>query len=138
MEHVTRLFKYFTLVAHGLFSVPINLPGTTYNLGIKGGRLVREELVKIITERRRKMMDKIETSSSSTDSLSRIVLMTDENGNFMSEKEICNNIIGLVVTSYEPTSSSITFVLKYLAQLPHIYNEVYKGTIYYLIYFIFK
>ncbi|KAL8110891.1 hypothetical protein AgCh_026593 [Apium graveolens] len=54
VEHVTRLFKHFTLVAHGLFSVPINLPGTTYNLGIKAGRLVREDLVTIISERRRK------------------------------------------------------------------------------------
>ncbi|KAK1371838.1 Beta-amyrin 28-oxidase [Heracleum sosnowskyi] len=126
VEHVTRLFKHFTLVTHGLFSVPINLPGTTYNQGIKGGKLVREELVKIITERRKKLMAKNEISSTSSDSLSRIVLMTDENGKFMSEKEICNNIIGLVVASYETTSCSVTFVLKYLAELPQIYREVHK------------
>lgn len=127
-EQVARIFKHFTLVTIGLFSIPINLPGTAYHRGIEGGKVVREELVKIITKRRKEMMDKKETSSSSSsDSLSRILLMTDENGKFMSEKMICNNIVGLVLASYDTTSTAVTFVLKYLAELPHIYDEVYKG-----------
>ncbi|KAK1371836.1 hypothetical protein POM88_037928 [Heracleum sosnowskyi] len=90
VEHVTRLFKHFTLVTTGLFSVPINMPGTTFSKGVKGG-------------------------------------VMDENGNFMSDKEISNNIIGLLVASYETTSTDVTSMLKYLAELPHVYDEVYKG-----------
>uniref|UniRef100_A0A175YFK8 Uncharacterized protein n=1 Tax=Daucus carota subsp. sativus TaxID=79200 RepID=A0A175YFK8_DAUCS len=37
-EHVTRLARHFTLVTSGMFSVPIDLPGTAYNGAIKGGR----------------------------------------------------------------------------------------------------
>ncbi|KAK1386513.1 Beta-amyrin 28-oxidase [Heracleum sosnowskyi] len=48
------------------------------------------------------------------------------NGKFMSEKEISNYIIGLLVASYESTSTAVSFVLKHLAELPHIYDEVYK------------
>ncbi|KAM7519163.1 hypothetical protein LguiB_018125 [Lonicera macranthoides] len=44
----------------------------------------------------------------------------------MSEMEISGNLLGLLVASYETTSTAITFVLKYLAELPHIYNEVLK------------
>lgn len=125
-EHVTRLFKHFTLATTGLFSVPINLPGTAFNKGVKGGKMVREELLKIISKRRKEMMEKNETSSSSTDFLSRLLLVKDENGIFLSDKEISNNIIGLLVASYETTSTAVTFMLKYLAELPHIYDKVYE------------
>lgn len=124
-EHVNRLAKHFTLITSGMFSVPIDLPGTAYNGAIKGGKLVRAELMKIITERKKEMIENKETTGR--DLLSRMLLVTDETGEFMSEMEISNNIIGLLVASYETTSTAVTFVLKYLAELPHIYNEVLKG-----------
>ncbi|KAM7515197.1 hypothetical protein LguiA_004780 [Lonicera macranthoides] len=123
-EHVNRLAKHFTLVTSGMFSVPIDLPGTAYNGAIKGGKLVRDQLMKIIIARKKELMENKETAGR--DLLSRMILFTDENGEFMSEMEISNNIIGLLVASYETTSTAITFVLKYLAELPHIYNEVLK------------
>ncbi|KAL8110893.1 beta-amyrin 6-beta-monooxygenase-like [Apium graveolens] len=124
-EHVTRLAKHFTLVTSGMFSVPIDLPGTAYNGAIKGGRLVRKELMKIITERKKEMLEN-ESEATARDLLSRMLLVTDENGECMSEMEISNNIIGLLVASYETTSTAVTFVLKYLAELPHIYEKVYE------------
>ncbi|WOG81894.1 hypothetical protein DCAR_0101050 [Daucus carota subsp. sativus] len=108
-EHVTRLAKHFTPVTSRMFSVPIDLPGTTYNGAIKGGTLVHKELMKIITDRKKEMMEN-----------SRMLLVTDEKGECMSEMEISNNIIGLLVASYETTSTDVTLVLKYLAELPHI------------------
>lgn len=62
------------------------------------------------------------------DLLSRLLQVTDENGIFLSAKQICNNIIGLLLAGYETPGTALTFVLKYLAELPHIYNEVYEGT----------
>ena len=56
-----------------------------------------------------------------------MLLVTDEDGQFISEMEISNNIIGLLVASYETTGTAVTFVLKHLAELPHIYKEVYRG-----------
>ncbi|KAK1371840.1 Beta-amyrin 28-oxidase [Heracleum sosnowskyi] len=125
VEHVRRIFKHFALVTSGMFSVPINLPGTAYNRGIKGGKIIREEIVKIITKRRQEM-EKKESTLPSTDCLSRMLLVTDENGKFMSAKEMSNYIIGLLIGSYESTSTAVSFVLKYLAELPHIYDKVYK------------
>ncbi|KAL1808639.1 hypothetical protein ACET3Z_025629 [Daucus carota] len=125
-EHVARLAKYFTLVNTGLFSVPIDLPGTSYNRAIKGGKSVRAELMKIITNRRKDIMENNLEKATRSDYLSRVLLLTDENGDFISEREITNNIIGLLFASYETTSSAITFVLKYLAELPDIYDKVYE------------
>uniref|UniRef100_A0A164T8I2 Cytochrome P450 n=1 Tax=Daucus carota subsp. sativus TaxID=79200 RepID=A0A164T8I2_DAUCS len=39
VDHVTRLAEQFALIASGLFSVPIDLPGTAYRRAIKGGKL---------------------------------------------------------------------------------------------------
>lgn len=121
-RHVKKLSDPFILVTSSMFSVPINLPGTPYNRAIKGGKMVREELMKIIKER------KNEKNNYSNDLLSRLMSFSDENGEFMTHAEICNNIVGLLVASYDTTSAAITFVLKYLAELPKIFNEVYKGT----------
>lgn len=71
------------------------------------------------------MENGLETTKS--DYLSRVLLVTNENGKYFSEKEITNNIIGLIFASYETTSSAFTFVLKYLAELPHIYDKVFQG-----------
>ncbi|KAL8110895.1 hypothetical protein AgCh_026596 [Apium graveolens] len=125
-ERVTTLAKHFVPVANGTYSVPLELPGTAYNRAIQSGKLLREELIKIITERRNAML--MERSVIGQDLLSRLLLITDENGKYLSAKHICNNIIGLLLASYETSGNAITFVLKYLAELPHIYNEVYKGT----------
>lgn len=41
---------------------------------------------------------------------------------------ISSNIVGLVLAGQDTTSSAIIFVLKYLADFPHVYNEVLKAT----------
>ncbi|KAG8369368.1 hypothetical protein BUALT_Bualt14G0004000 [Buddleja alternifolia] len=124
-EKIKRMADPFTLLIDGIFSVPIDFPGTTYNRAMKGGKMVREELMKIIGERRREMM-MMENDKMGPDLLSKMLLVTDEDGQFLSEMEISNNILGLLVASFETTSSAITSVINYLAQLPHVYNEVLK------------
>lgn len=124
-EHIKRLSEPFTLVTNGMFSVPIDFPGTAYSSAIKGGKMVREELMKIIKQRRKELMQNNETEGR--DLLSKMLLITDEDGEFLSEMEISNNIIGLLVASFETTSSAVTSVMNYLAELPHIYKEVLKG-----------
>ncbi|WOH08683.1 hypothetical protein DCAR_0728128 [Daucus carota subsp. sativus] len=126
VDHVTRLAEQFALIASGLFSVPIDLPGTAYRRAIKGGKLVRAELMKIIGDRRNEILENKLQAATRSDFLSRMLLVTDENRKFDLEKEIANNIIGLLFASYDTTSTAVSFVLKYLAENPHIYHEVYR------------
>ncbi|KAM7515199.1 hypothetical protein LguiA_004782 [Lonicera macranthoides] len=123
-EHVNRLATHFTLITSGIFSVPIDLPGTAYNGAIKGGKLLCDQLMKIIVARKKEMMENKETAGR--DLLSRMIIFTGKNGELMSEMEISSNLLGLLFASCETTSTAITFVLKYLAELPNIYNEVLK------------
>ncbi|GMP79175.1 hypothetical protein CsSME_00034827 [Camellia sinensis var. sinensis] len=55
-----------------------------------------------------------------------LLAVDQENDKLMNEMEISNNVIGLLVASYDTTSISLTMVLNFLAQLPHIYQEVMK------------
>ncbi|KAK4388107.1 Beta-amyrin 28-monooxygenase [Sesamum angolense] len=124
LEVIKRLVDPFTLANEGVFSVPIDLPGTAYNRAIKGGKVVRQELMKIIKDRRKELMEKNNTER--TDLLSKMLIATNENGQFYSEMQISNNIIGLLVASFDTTSSAVTSVLNYIAELPDIYKEVLK------------
>ncbi|KAG8389688.1 hypothetical protein BUALT_Bualt01G0004800 [Buddleja alternifolia] len=83
-EYIKRLIDPFTLMINGMFSIPIDFPGTAYNRAIK------------------------------------------DDGKIFSEMEICISIIALLVASFDTTSSAITSVMNYLAQQPHIYEEVLK------------
>ncbi|KAL0366862.1 UNVERIFIED_CONTAM: Beta-amyrin 28-monooxygenase [Sesamum radiatum] len=84
--------------------------------------MVRQELMRIIKDRRKELMEKNETEH--TDLLSKMLLVTNENGQFYSEMQIANNLTGLLVASFDTTSSAVTAVMNYIAELPDIYKEV--------------
>ncbi|KAG6625699.1 hypothetical protein CIPAW_16G116400 [Carya illinoinensis] len=58
--------------------------------------------------------------------LSLPIKLPDENGQGMNEKSIACQIAGMLIGSYDTTSSTITSVLRYLVEFPHVYNEVLK------------
>nr|GMD51040.1 beta-amyrin 28-oxidase-like [Ipomoea batatas] len=107
-----------------MFTLPLNLPGTAYNRAMKAGSMLRSRLLEVIKKRKAEgMMSKVQ------DVLGRLLSATDEEGQHMNEAQIYNNIIGLIIPSYHSTSAAITFILKYLAELPHIYDQVYTEQI---------
>jgi cytochrome P450 len=105
---------------------PINLPGTAFSRAMKAGKLIREELLGIIRKRKMELSKNI--GSSQIDLLSRLLLVTDENGRGMEEKEIAHMILGFVFGSYVTIGATITVVLNYLAEFPQVYSKVLKGT----------
>jgi cytochrome P450 family 26 subfamily A len=129
-DHVTRLANQFALVTDGLVSVPINFPGTTYNRAIKGGKMIREELLAIMKQREGELISDNRDDAGAIDLLTRMLITSDDNGKTMNHKEIANKIIGLLVASHDTTSSSITMVMYYLAQHPCIYQKVLKGMVF--------
>ncbi|KAL9159054.1 hypothetical protein ABFS82_08G109600 [Erythranthe guttata] len=123
-QQVDRLSKPFNLLASSLFAIPIDLPGTPFNKGIKASKIVRQELLSIIKQRK---IDLAERKASPTqDILSHMLLTSDENGKFMQEFDIADKILGLLIGGRDSASVACTFIVKYLAELPHIYDGVYN------------
>ncbi|CAK9170683.1 unnamed protein product [Ilex paraguariensis] len=125
--HVAKLGDPFAVLASGLISIPIDLPGTPFNRAIKASNFIRKELVSIIKQRK---IDLAEGKASPTqDIMSHMLLTSDENGKFMTELDIADKILGLLIGGHDTASSACTFVVKFLAELPEVYEGVYKEQI---------
>lgn len=118
---VQKFYDSCNPVLAGMFSLPINLPGTTYNRAVREVKKIKREILKIIQERKSTLLE----NSQSSDVLSR--MLRDQNTSSMSDFEIAFILGGLLIASYETISATITFALKYLAELPHVYDAVYIG-----------
>ncbi|KNA14400.1 hypothetical protein SOVF_107660 [Spinacia oleracea] len=122
--HVAKFSEPFNDIAAGIISMPIDLPGTPFNRGIKSSNVVRKELRAIIKQRKLDLADG--KASPTQDILSHMLLTCTEDGKFMSEMDIADKILGLLIGGHDTASASCTFVVKFLAELPHIYEGVYK------------
>ena len=64
---------------------------------------------------------------SKKDFMSRMLLATDDNGHFFSETDIASHLVSLVQGSYSTLQLTITMIMKYLAELPRVYDLVRRG-----------
>ncbi|XP_057486009.1 cytochrome P450 716A75-like [Actinidia eriantha] len=122
-KDVDRFLERFNLLAEGLLSIPVDLPGTPFRRAINAAAVIRTELVGIIKQRK---VDLAEGKASPTqDIMSHMLLTADEDGKFMKEYDIADKILGLLVGGHDTASSACAFIVKYLAELPEIYQGVY-------------
>ncbi|OAY44512.1 beta-amyrin 28-monooxygenase [Manihot esculenta] len=121
-DEVEKFAKPFEVLASAIIAIPIDFPGTPFNRGIKASNLVRKELTRIIKQRK---IDLAENKASPRqDILSHMLTTADENGQYMNEMDVADKILGLLIGGHDTASAAITFVIKYLAELPQVYNKV--------------
>ncbi|CAK7345596.1 unnamed protein product [Dovyalis caffra] len=125
--HIARFSHPFDHIASGIFTIPIDLPATPFNRAIKASNFIRTELSAIIRQRKKDLAEG--KASPAQDILSHMMLSFDEDGQYMNEVEIADKILALLMGGHESTSAACTFVVKYLAELPYIYEGVYKEQI---------
>ncbi|KAL8150925.1 hypothetical protein V2J09_020733 [Rumex salicifolius] len=120
--HIARFAEPFDRLASGIITVPIDLPGTPFNRAIKASRIIRKELIDVIRQRK---IELSENKASPTQDILSHMLTTPiegEPGNepfFMKEDDIADKILGLLIGGHDTASAAITFVVKFLAELPH-------------------
>nr|AXU93523.1 cytochrome P450 monooxygenase CYP716A263 [Taraxacum kok-saghyz] len=121
-EWVNNLSGPFKRLAPGLFSIPINLPGTPFRRAINARTFIGKELTAIVKQRK---IDLANGKASPTQDILSL-LLGDDYGKYMADTAIADLIIGLMIGGYDSTSSTCTFIVNYLAELPEIYEKVYK------------
>ncbi|WVZ07288.1 hypothetical protein V8G54_020634 [Vigna mungo] len=120
-----NLFESFNRIAPGIMSMPIDLPGTPFNKAIKASKFIKEKLLKIIRQRKKELANG--TVSQTKDILSHMLSSCDENGQYMTEQDIADKMIALLLGGHDTASSVCTFIVKYLAEIPpNIYENVYQ------------
>lgn len=124
-ERIRKLEERFEILSSGIFAVPIDMPGTPFNRAIKASSFLRKVLVEIIKDRKVELAEG--KASATQDILSHMLLTVDDDGQYMKELDIADKILGLLIGGQETASAACTFIIKYLAELPHVYEKVYNG-----------
>ncbi|KAF5935935.1 hypothetical protein HYC85_027064 [Camellia sinensis] len=125
-KQVAKFDNRFGNVIAGMMSVPIDFPGTSFNRAIKDANLIRKELLTLIKERKMAVQQKNDDSIIIRDLLSHLLVTPDEDGKLMNDVEIADKIVGQLIAGYDTASTTITFILEYLAEYPYFYNEIFK------------
>ncbi|KAL3825523.1 hypothetical protein ACJIZ3_021552 [Penstemon smallii] len=123
-QHVDEFAEPFNLFLSGMYSIPVNLPGTTFNKAMKASNFIREQLISIVKQRKIDLAQG--KASPNQDLLSHMLLTSDENGKFIPELDIADMILGFLVGGHDNVSSACTLIVYYLAELPEIYQGVFK------------
>ncbi|KAL9264036.1 Beta-amyrin 28-monooxygenase-like protein [Drosera capensis] len=96
-----------------------DLPGTQYNRGIKAGSSLRKEIRAAIKQRKHDLAEN--KGLVVHDILSHLMAAMDEEGRYISEPDLINMIVTLLLTSHDSVSATITAVVKFLAEIPSVY-----------------
>ncbi|XP_060197039.1 beta-amyrin 28-monooxygenase-like [Lycium barbarum] len=123
INRISKLFNLFNIFLKGVISIALNFPGTTFYHAKRATNTIRKELLFIVKQRREAIEQKL-SDSPPQDLLSHLLLFPDENGKFMSELEVVDNILMMIFAGHDTTTVTITLVMKYLAELPHVYENV--------------
>ncbi|CAH9106747.1 unnamed protein product [Cuscuta epithymum] len=121
-NQINKLSALFNIFLKGVISPPMNIPGTRFYRATRATSLIREELLVIVKKRGETMRQN--GASTANDLLSHLLLTPDDDGNFMSELCIVNNIILLLFAGHDTSSVTITLLVKKLGELPHVYENV--------------
>ncbi|KAE9466936.1 hypothetical protein C3L33_01157, partial [Rhododendron williamsianum] len=120
-ELIERLQGPFGKITAGFISLPLNVPGTKFNRAIRASRELHKDIEGMIKKRRIELSDK--EVPIGEDILSQMVV---ENGHVMDEWEMANKILGLLTGAHDTASIALVSTIKFLAELPEIYDGVLK------------
>ncbi|KAK6119199.1 hypothetical protein DH2020_047047 [Rehmannia glutinosa] len=121
---IKMLAALFNVFLGGIISIPFDFPGTKFYKAKRATADIKKELGRIVRQRRKDLEENIALPSQ--DLLSHLLVSPDENGKFMSESVIVNNILLLLFAGHDTSSCAITMLIKTLAEHPQVYEAVLR------------
>ncbi|CAM8994446.1 unnamed protein product [Rhodiola kirilowii] len=112
--------EFFKLVL-GTLSLPIDLPGTSYNNGFKARKKIVDMLRRVIEKRRSSKQE----AQDDDDMLSQLMKAGD-NKKQLTDDEIIDQIITILYSGYETVSTTSMMAVKYLHDNPHVLHQLRK------------
>ncbi|XP_044486871.1 ent-kaurenoic acid oxidase 1-like isoform X2 [Mangifera indica] len=112
--------KLFEGLIKGVRAQPFNFPGTAYHHAIQCRRKL-ETIFRVELEKKKKNGNGDETTNDLMDGLKQI---EDDEGKKLSDQEVLDNIISLVVAGYESTSLASMWALYYLSKYPNVLQKL--------------
>lgn len=113
---------------NGVLSLPINLPFTSYSGGVKASAKIRSMIMELVHEKKvaLKLLHKADPNHDLISCL--LSLRNQDDSMFLTDEEIVDNTIGVMVAGYDTSSVLITFLVRALACNQSVYAAVLQGT----------
>ncbi|CAL0325044.1 unnamed protein product [Lupinus luteus] len=121
---LSNISSNFGKFLKGIIAFPINLPGTRFHAAMKAASVIQDEIKMIIKKRKVDLEER--RVSPTQDLLSYLLATPDTNGRFLTEMEIIDNILLLLFAGHDTSRSVLSSIMKYLADLPQVYEQVLK------------
>ncbi|GLJ40696.1 hypothetical protein SUGI_0840560 [Cryptomeria japonica] len=113
-----NLRKEYLQLIDGFFSLPLRLPFTTYGKALKARAKVAEELRAVVKKRRN------ESENSDHYDMLAALLNEKSEGESLSDDQIIDLLLSLLVAGYETTSTIMTLAVKFLTETPKALAEL--------------
>lgn len=112
----------FVGIMEGVRAIPIKFPGTDYYRAVqyqkKAMEIFRKEL-----EKKKKEQEQ-DGAMNTNDLMDGMMRLKDDEGKQLSDIEVLDNILSLVVAGYESTSLAIMWALYYLPKYPNVLQKL--------------
>nr|XP_043617651.1 taxadiene 5-alpha hydroxylase-like [Erigeron canadensis] len=119
-----QLLPLFEVMLLSVLAIPINFPFSKLNRGLKA----RMKLVNIVEELLRQKRESVQDETNPQKDLITSFLNShdDDNGTRMSDEEIIDNIVLVMVAGYDTTSTFLTLFIRLLANNESIYSDILR------------
>ncbi|GLJ24765.1 hypothetical protein SUGI_0473340 [Cryptomeria japonica] len=118
------LYRHFIDLLNGMIQIPLDFPGTLYRKARIGSNHIREILQTVIEKRRADLASG--SASPQQDLLSFLLCNADGHGNALSDDDIKDNIMLLLMAGHDTSVVTVTMLLRHLALNPDCYQKVLK------------
>ncbi|WJX53379.1 beta-amyrin 28-monooxygenase [Trifolium repens] len=118
-NYVAKFATKFENLYYGIYSVPVNFPGSRYHKAMKGASEIRKEIQLLINDK----IDGLSKGKIMDDLLAHIV-DAEKSGKYVPKIEISNIIMGLINSSYISIAITLAFMIKHIGMRPHIYQRI--------------
>lgn len=120
------LVKLFQQIIDGIFTIPVNLPFTRFNRSLQASKKVRAMLMNLIREKGAALEQ--HTASPNQDLISCLLSIRNESV-VLSDEEIIDNAIIVMIAGHDTSAILITFFIRLLANDPSVYATIVQGMI---------
>jgi cytochrome P450 len=125
-----ELFEDFNIVFKAIWSLPVNFPGTVYWRGLKARSRIVDRILPILRKKNEELSSGI--LSPTSDVISSMLALRDQNQQPIGHHAIIDNCITLVIASHDTSTILISLMIWKLARDPEIYKKVLEGGILWL------
>ncbi|XP_031478977.1 taxane 13-alpha-hydroxylase-like [Nymphaea colorata] len=118
------LVNDFKAMMDGIWSVPLNVPFTSFSRALRASASARSALTRLARAKRASCLQGL--VSPHQDLITYLLSMKGENGkeSILSEEEVIDNALFVMSAGYDVSSTLISFIIRILATQPDVYANV--------------